>query len=159
MLAAIMGINKAGDIQYLFMPTIIPNAFTGNRASVIVGNTDDSHSKPSFIFTDTTDLGSVYVIETYDSILDEIRPGEPLPFKILAYTSWAKPTVPFGLAGNVANMLATCRPDRQMWALLANISLLWQHKSDPDTVFLCWGLPTFTPFFLKYQRYIQRNPL
>ena len=37
-LAAIMGINKAGDIQYLFMPTIIPKAFTGDDdSSAIIG--------------------------------------------------------------------------------------------------------------------------
>jgi hypothetical protein len=78
-LAAIMGINKAGDIQYLFMPTIIPNAFAGDDdASAIIGNANDSHSKPSFIHTDTTDLGSVYVIDTYTIIPDEIRPDEPL---------------------------------------------------------------------------------
>ena len=71
-----MGMNKAGDIQYLFMPAIIPNAFAGIKASGIVGNIDDYHSKPSFILTDTTDLGSVYVLETYDNIPDKIRPGD-----------------------------------------------------------------------------------
>ncbi len=50
------------------------------------------------------------------------------------------------LAGKVANMLATCWPDSQMFALLANTPLSWQHKTDPDTVFLCRGLPTFTQF-------------
>jgi hypothetical protein len=33
-------------------------------------------------------------------------------------------------------MSATCCPDSQMSALLANISLSWQHKTDPDTIFL-----------------------
>jgi len=79
-LAAIMGINKAGDIQYLFMPTIIPKAFAGDDdSSAIIGNTNNSHSKPSFIRTDITDLGSVYVIDTYTIIPNEIRPDEPLP--------------------------------------------------------------------------------
>jgi len=98
-LAAIMGINKAGDIQYLFMPTIIPNTFAGDdEASAIIGNVNDSHSKPSFIHTDTTDLGSVYVIDTYDIIPDEIRPEEPLLSNFLADTSYAKATVPLGMA-------------------------------------------------------------
>ncbi len=97
-LAAIMGINKAGDIQYLFMPTIIPKAFADDIAFAIIGNVNDSHSKPSFIHMDTTDLGSVYVIDTYDIIPDEIRPDEPLPSKILADTSYAKATVPIGMA-------------------------------------------------------------
>ena len=64
-LSAITGINRAGDIQYLFMPTIIPKAFAGDIASAIIGNVNDSHSKPSFIHTDTTDIGSVYVIDTF----------------------------------------------------------------------------------------------
>ena len=55
-LAAIMGINKAGDIQYLFRPNITPKAFAGDdEASTIIGNVNDSHSKPSFILMDTTD--------------------------------------------------------------------------------------------------------
>jgi hypothetical protein len=64
----------------------------------IVGSIDDSHSKPSFIFTDTIDLGSVYVIETYESIPIKSRPQEPLPSKLLADTSWAKATMPVGMA-------------------------------------------------------------
>ncbi len=64
-----------------------------------------------------------------------------------------------GLAGSVGNMSATCCPDSQMLALLAHISLSWRHKTDSDTVFLCRGMPTFTPFFLEYQRYIRRIPL
>ncbi len=49
---------------------------------------------------DTTDLGSVDVIDidTYDIIPDEIRPEEPLPSKILVDTSYAKATVPIGMA-------------------------------------------------------------
>ncbi len=50
------------------------------------------------------------------------------------------------LAWKVANMLVTCLPDSQMSALLADILLSWRHKTDPDTVFLCRGLPTFTQF-------------
>jgi hypothetical protein len=85
-LAVIMEINKAGDLQFLFKPTFIPNAFVSNTASAIVGNIDDSHSKSSFILTDTTDLGSFYVIETYGSIPIEIFPQEPHPSKLLVDT-------------------------------------------------------------------------
>ncbi len=63
------------------------------------------------------------------------------------------------LAGNVGDMSALCRPDSQMSALLANISLSWRHKTNSDTVFLCQELPTFTPFFLEYQRYTWRISL
>jgi hypothetical protein len=44
---------------------------------------------------------------------------------------------PNNLAGKVANMLALCCPNSQMSAHLANMPLLWQHKIDPDTPFLC----------------------
>jgi hypothetical protein len=40
----------------------------------------------------------MYVIDTYDIILDEIHPEEPLPSKFLADTSYAKVTVPIGMA-------------------------------------------------------------
>ena len=52
------------------------------------------------------------------------------------------------LAGNVADMLATCRPDSLMLALLADMAL---SQNDPDTTYLCWGWPTFTPFFFLCQ--------
>jgi hypothetical protein len=57
----------------------------------------------------------------------------------------------FHLAGNVADMSATCRPDSQMSALLADTAELCRHKIDPDTTFSCRGWPTFTPFFFLYQ--------
>jgi hypothetical protein len=63
------------------------------------------------------------------------------------------------LAGNVGNMLATCRPDSQMPARLADITLLWQDKTNPKIFFLSRRLPAFTPFFVEYQRYKLRIPL
>jgi hypothetical protein len=41
------------------------------------------------------------------------------------------------LAGKVANMLATCRPDSQMSTHLTDMPLSWGHKIDPNTLFLC----------------------
>jgi hypothetical protein len=93
-----MGINKAGDIQCLLMPTIIHKAFAGDEALAIIGNTNNLHSKPSFIHTDTTDIGSVYVIDTFSIIPEEIRPEEALPSKFLADTCYANATVPVGMA-------------------------------------------------------------
>jgi hypothetical protein len=61
------------------------------------------------------------------------------------------------LAGNVADMLVTCRPDSQMSALLADSALLCQHKTDPDTAFLCREWPTFTPFFFYSTRVCTHN--
>jgi hypothetical protein len=40
------------------------------------------------------------------------------------------------LAGKVANMLATCRPDSQKSALLADLAKSCRHKFVPDTFFV-----------------------
>jgi hypothetical protein len=40
-----------------------------------------------------------------------------------------------GLAGKVVNMSATCCPDSQMSAHLADMPLPWRHKIDPDSPF------------------------
>jgi hypothetical protein len=68
---------------------------------------------------------------------------------ILGFTQshWMLP-----LAGIVADMSATCRPNSQMLAHFADMPLLWRHKIDPNTTFLCRGWPTFTPFFFLSTR-------
>jgi hypothetical protein len=96
-IAGIMGINKAGDLQSFFMPKIVPRAFSDDDAAII-GNSTDLHSKPCFIFTDTSDLGLVAVIENLSDIPNEICPKEHLSSKFLKSTSWDKAKVPLGLA-------------------------------------------------------------
>ncbi len=100
-IAAMMGINRAGDVQYLYKPTIIPKAFgttDDNASSAIIGNISDAHSKPCFVYMDSSKLGSAFVIKTYSSIPVEICPEEALAEKFLADTSWAKTVVPIGMA-------------------------------------------------------------
>jgi hypothetical protein len=96
-IAGVMGINKAGDLQSVFMPKIIPGAFSEN-GTAIIGNSTDLHSGHFFIFTDSSDLGLIAVIENFPDIPDEIRPEEHLSSKFLKDTSWAKAKVPLGLA-------------------------------------------------------------
>jgi hypothetical protein len=96
-IAGIMGINKAGDLQSLFMPKIVPRAFSDDGAAII-SNSTDLHSKPCFIFTDTSDLGLVAVIKNLSDIPNKIRPKERLSSKFLKSTSWEKAKVPLGLA-------------------------------------------------------------
>ncbi len=46
-----MGIIRAGDVQYLYMPIIIPRVFgttDENASATIIGNMSGAHSKPSF---------------------------------------------------------------------------------------------------------------
>jgi hypothetical protein len=100
-IAAVMGIDRAGDVQYLYMPIIIPKAFgttNENASAAIIGNLSNAHSEPSFIYTDSSDLGSAFVIETLSSIPKEIRPEEALSDNFLKDASWAKATVPIGMA-------------------------------------------------------------
>jgi len=52
-----------------------------------------------------------------------------------------------GLAGKVADMSATCRPDSQKSALLADSAKSCRHKFVPDT-FFCVGVCRLSPNFL-----------
>jgi transposase InsO family protein len=50
------------------------------------------------------------------------------------------------LAGNVAGTSATCQPDSQMSALLADSAVSGRHKTNPDTIFFvddCRHSPNF----------------
>ena len=55
-IAGLMGINKAGDITHLIMPTIVTNAL--DESSVILGNNYDVSNEPSLVYIDTSDFGS-----------------------------------------------------------------------------------------------------
>ena len=94
-IAGVMGINKAGDIAYLIMPTIVPNAL--GEASAILGNNFDASNEPSLVFIDTSDFGFSTVIEKYSDIPNKIRPEEPLPSKFFRGTSWESATAELGL--------------------------------------------------------------
>jgi len=94
-IAGVMGINKAGDITYLIMPTVVPNAL--GETSAILGNNCDVINEPSLVFIDTSDFGFSTVIEKYAVILNEIHPDEPLPSKFLRGTSWESATAELGL--------------------------------------------------------------
>jgi hypothetical protein len=96
-IAGIMGINKAGDLQSLFMPRIVPQSFSDDGVAII-GNSTDLHSKPSFVFTDTSNLSFVFVIEDFSNIPNKVHPQEHLFSKFLKSTSWDKAKVPLGLA-------------------------------------------------------------
>ncbi len=95
-IAGFMGINKAGDLQYIFIPTVVPNAL-GN-ATVLLHNSTDVRSEPSLIFVDTSDLRFTSVIETFTKIPDNICPEEYLPSKFIKGMSWENAKVPLGLA-------------------------------------------------------------
>ncbi len=52
-IAGVMGINKAGDLQYVFMPVIVPKALE-NNATVVLGNSTDVNSEPALVYLDWT---------------------------------------------------------------------------------------------------------
>jgi hypothetical protein len=95
-IAGILGINKAGDLQYIIMPTILPEAL--GAASVVLGNFTDASRETAFIYLDMSVLGYMNVIETHALIPREICPEEQLPTKHLKSTSWETAEVPLGLA-------------------------------------------------------------
>ncbi len=95
--AGVMGINKAGDLQYVFMPVIVPKAL-GNNAVVVLGNSTDINSEPALVYLDMSDLGLTSVIETFTKIPNDIRPEEHLPSKFIRGTIWETVKVPLGLA-------------------------------------------------------------
>jgi hypothetical protein len=94
-IAGLIGINKAGDLQYICMPIFIPSAL-GN-ATVIIDNSNDWKSEPSFVYVDATDFEFISVIEIYSKILDEICPEEHLPSKFVKGTAWKTALVELGL--------------------------------------------------------------
>jgi hypothetical protein len=94
-IAGVMGINKAGDITHLIMPTIVTNAL--GESSVLLGNNCDVSNEPSLVYIDTSDFGFITVIEKYSDIPSEIRPEEPLPSKFFRGTSWESATAELGL--------------------------------------------------------------
>jgi hypothetical protein len=84
-----MGINKACDIQSFYMPIIVPKAFADEAdASTILGNVFDVHSKPLFIFTDTSDIRSATGIETFVDVPGEFFPKESFQSRFLVDTAW-----------------------------------------------------------------------
>ena len=95
-IAGILGINKAGDLQHIFMPTIVTKAI--GDALAVLGNSMDASSEPAFVYLDISDLGYTSVIETHSLIPREICPEEPLPTKFLKGTVWEAAKVPLGLA-------------------------------------------------------------
>jgi hypothetical protein len=97
-IAGIKRINKAGDIQSLYMPIIVPKALADEAdASAIIGNVFKVHSKPLFFFTNASDIQLATVIETFANVPHKICPEESLQSRFLVDTAWAKATVPVGM--------------------------------------------------------------
>ncbi len=85
-----------GDLQTIYSPIIIPNAFTSG-SSAIIGNTSDKHTEPSFVYSDASDMGLIMVVLTYDDIPLELRPEEHLSLRTVADNSWASTKVKLGM--------------------------------------------------------------
>jgi hypothetical protein len=95
-IGAIISINKMGDLQTIYSPIIISNAFVSG-SSAIIGNTSNKHTEPSFVYSDASDMGSIMIVVTYDDIPLEVRPEEHLSLRTVADTSWASAKVKLGM--------------------------------------------------------------
>jgi hypothetical protein len=71
-IVTIIGINKMGDLQTIYSPVVIPNAFSiGNAA--IIGNISDVHTEPAFVYTDASNIGSIMTVATYNNIPSDLH--------------------------------------------------------------------------------------
>jgi hypothetical protein len=95
-IAGLIGINKARDLQYVFMPIIVPKAL-GNNATVVLGNPTDVNSEPALVYLNMFDLGTS-VIKSFTKIPEDIHSKENLPLKLFKSTTWETAQVPLGLA-------------------------------------------------------------
>ena len=95
--AAIIGLNKMGDLQTIFSPIVIQNAFNNGEHSAIISNSSNKSNEPAFIYMDASDIGSIMVVMTYDDIPSELCPGEPLSPSFIADTCWAAAKVKLGM--------------------------------------------------------------
>jgi hypothetical protein len=95
-IGAIIGINKMGDIQMIYSPIVIPNAFASGNAAII-GNSSNVHTEPAFIYTDACDIGSILTVATYNNIPSDLHPEEHLSPRIVAETAWASAKVELGV--------------------------------------------------------------
>ncbi len=151
-IAGLMGINKAVDLQYVFMPVIVPKAL-GNNATVVLGNSTDINSEPALVYLDMSDLGLTSMIKTFTKIPDDICPKEHLPSKFIRGTIWETTKVPLGLAcipiiapiffgmhafkasvydSNFDNKLALLSAKHLQWAKLIKENVNQQENNDKD---------------------------
>ena len=92
----IIGINKMGDIQTIYSPIVIPNAFASGNAAII-RNISDVHTEPVFIYMDASNIGSILTVATYDDIPSSLLPEEHLSSRIVTETAWASAKVELGV--------------------------------------------------------------
>jgi len=86
--AALLGINRSGDIQTMYKP--IPVVDENRTTVAIVGNSSQWKSNPSYSYVDATNVGSIILIEKLENIPLEIRSLESLPKPYVASTTWSE---------------------------------------------------------------------
>ena len=125
--------RDSDNSEYRFVFSILPKYYWRSNIPLTTHNHHPQHHKT---------MDTVGPQEALSSLSMD-RPAAPT-----SHGAWRHGA----LAGNVGGMSATCRDDSWMLALLADISLWWRHKTNPNTVFLCQGLPTFAPFHFSFRR-------
>ena len=90
-----MGANRYGDIQVMYMPTKVEenNVFKG-----FIGNASNMSNELALVFTQALDFGYAHVIEEYSKLPVEIRPSQSLKKEYVKDTIWEKATSPLGMA-------------------------------------------------------------
>ncbi len=85
-----------GDLQRIYSPIVIHNAFSSGNAAII-GNSSDVHTEPAFIYTDASDISLIMTVAAYDNIPLDLHPEEHLSLRIVTETSWASAKVKLGV--------------------------------------------------------------
>ncbi len=96
MIGAIIGINNMGDLQMVYSPIIIPNAFSSGN-SAIIGNSSNVHTEPVFVYIDASYIGLIMAVVTYNNIPSDLHPEEHFSSRIVASIAWASAKVKFGV--------------------------------------------------------------
>jgi hypothetical protein len=89
-IAALVGINRSGNIQNIYKPIVVKD--DSGKTKAIIGNGSQYKTKPSSINIESNGLDSIYLLEKLSIIPPGIRPPNPLPKAYISTTVWEDTT-------------------------------------------------------------------
>jgi hypothetical protein len=89
-IAALVGINRSGDIQNIYKPIVVKD--DSSKTKAIIGNGSQYKTKSSSVYIESDGLSSVYLLEKLSKIPPEICPPNPLPKAYIRMPVWEDTT-------------------------------------------------------------------
>ena len=86
-IAALVGINRSGDIQNIYKPIVVKDDSSG-KIKAIIGNGSKYKTNPGPVYIKSDGLGSVYLLEKLPKMPTELCPPNPLPKAYITATAW-----------------------------------------------------------------------